>query len=333
METKLNVSTWKEFKLGELFTVSGTKTTTIEKLEIAGKGEFPYVTTQSSNNGVSGFYNLYTEKSNVLVIESAVRGFCSYQEKDFSASDHVEKLIPNFVLNKYIALFFCTLINKNQYRFSYGRKSNQEQIRNIVVKLPICSDGSPDYSFMEKYSKNLWFEDQLRTSIKKSDQVIDSTVWKDFFLEEIFNIKYGVNLELVNCEITDDISGVNFVARTAENNGVVARVMKIPEIIPQKAGTISLAAGGSVLSTFVQAEDYYSGRDLYVLTPKKEIDIFAKLFLCTIIKVNAYKYAYGRQANKTLKKLVLMLPVKTDGTPDFEYMSSFMNKLKFADLI
>lgn len=44
--------------------------------------------------------------------------------------------------------------------------------------------------------------------------------FKEFKLSEIFEINYGVNLELNNCsECTkNENSSVNFVARTAENN-------------------------------------------------------------------------------------------------------------------
>lgn len=124
---------------------------------------------------------------------------------------------------------------------------------------------------------------------------------------DLFYVEYGVNLELLNCEETtaDDVDGVNFVSRTANNNGVVAVVKKIDGIMPQKAGTLSCAGGGSVLETFVQTKPYYSGRDLYVLASKKPMSIQEKLFYCMCIKANAYRYNYGRQANKTLKGIQL----------------------------
>jgi len=126
-------------------------------------------------------------------------------------------------------------------------------------------------------------------------------------VKDLFTVKYGVNLELMTLETVsaNDKYGVNFVARTAENNGVVARVRKIDGIEPQSAGVLSCAGGGSVLSTFVQTEPFYSGRDLYTLTPKKEMSLQEKLYWCMCIKANGYKYTYGRQANKTLKDIEL----------------------------
>jgi len=151
----VKTATWKKFKLEDLFDVFGTKTTKISVLEIYGQGEYPYITTQSSNNAVAGYYNFYTEKGNVLVIDSAVTGFCSYQKRNFSASDHVEKLAPKFHLNKYIGLFLATVINQDGFRYNYGRKYNQEKIKNTIIKLPADSSGSPDWIFMENYIKAL----------------------------------------------------------------------------------------------------------------------------------------------------------------------------------
>ena len=124
-------------------------------------------------------------------------------------------------------------------------------------------------------------------------------------VKDLFDVKYGINLELNSCEITAEKDGINFVSRTSENNGVVARVKIIPGKKPQPAGVITCAAGGSVMSSFVQNKPFYSGRDLYILTPKNEMTLEEKLFYCLALKMNAYRYQYGRQANKTLKEIEL----------------------------
>ena len=157
-----DVKKWKHYLVSDLFDVSGTKTTKISDLETFGAGGFPYITTQSVNNGVAGFYDHSTEKGNVLVIDSAVAGFCSYQERDFSASDHVEKLTPKFELNKYIGLFMASVINMERYRYSYGRKFNQIKIRDTKIKLPVDnSTGNPDWVRMESYIKSLPHSDKI----------------------------------------------------------------------------------------------------------------------------------------------------------------------------
>jgi len=130
-------------------------------------------------------------------------------------------------------------------------------------------------------------------------------------LSNLFDIKYGVNLELNALEENEKRTEnfIPFVSRTENNNGVSAFVKLDPKIRPIAKNTLTVAAGGSVLSTFLQPFDYYSGRDLYFLTPKKEMAERELIFYALCIKKNKYKYNYGRQANKTLKDLMVPLDV------------------------
>lgn len=124
-------------------------------------------------------------------------------------------------------------------------------------------------------------------------------------ISDLFDVKYGVNLELVNLEecLKNDLDSINFVSRTEKNNGISAYVERNFDIEPNPARTISVAGGGSVLATFYQHEEYYSGRDLYVLIPKKEYTELEMLYFVYCIRLNKYRYNYGRQANKTLKDI------------------------------
>ena len=158
---------------------------------------------------------------------------------------------------------------------------------------------------------------------------IDMTDWKEFEVQELFNVVYGVNLELVNCIETnkDDPEAVAFVSRTESNNGVSAYVKPVPGVEPQPKDTITVAGGGSVLATFLQTQPFYSGRDLYLLYPKESIPHKAKLFIVTVIKANKYRYNYGRQANVTLPRLKLRLPAMPNGKPDWQWMESYIDSL------
>lgn len=122
-------------------------------------------------------------------------------------------------------------------------------------------------------------------------------------VSSLFGVHYGSNLELNR--LTLDSGGVNFVSRTANNNGVSAKVQRIPGLAPIKSGVLTVAGGGSVLETFVQPEPFYSGRDLYYLDPKIEMTLQQKLFYCMCIRKNKYRFNYGRQANRTLKDLFI----------------------------
>lgn len=148
------------FNLSDLFKIKGAKTTSVLELEEHGKGKYPYVTTQATNNGIEEFYDYYTEGGEVITFDSAVIGYCAYQLLPFSASDHVEKLIPKFKINKYTALFLVTILNQEQYRYNYGRKCSQTRMRKIKIKLP-TENGKPDFKFMENYIKSLPYSSSI----------------------------------------------------------------------------------------------------------------------------------------------------------------------------
>ncbi|MDR3306080.1 MAG: restriction endonuclease subunit S [Endomicrobium sp.] len=159
---KIDTSNWTGFTVSDLFEVIGTKTTLKYDLDtIYGYGEHPYITTRATNNGVTGFYDYKTEQGNVLVADSAVTGFVSFQDKEFTASDHVELLKPKFALNKYIAMFLTTMFMKGAYKYAYGRKFNQDRIKSTILLLPVDEQGSPDWKYMEDYIKSLPYSSNI----------------------------------------------------------------------------------------------------------------------------------------------------------------------------
>lgn len=136
-------------------------------------------------------------------------------------------------------------------------------------------------------------------------------------VSDLFWVNYGVNLELNALE--QDINGINFVSRTSKNNGVSAKVKRIGSVEPLPGGTITVAGGGSVMETFLQMTPYYSGRDLYYLTPKVNMSNEVKLYYCHCLRSNKFKFSYGRQANVTLADL--QIPA-LESIPDYVHSMS-----------
>jgi hypothetical protein len=126
-------------------------------------------------------------------------------------------------------------------------------------------------------------------------------------VSDLFEVNSGLNLEL-NSLVIDKQNGINFVSRTSKSNGVSAKVRVLPDVTPIPAGTISVAASGSVMETFLQIEPYYSGYHLFYLVPKISLSNEEKLYYCTCLRSNKFRYSYGRQANSTLKDLLIPSP-------------------------
>src|SRR5665647_2711681 len=102
----------------------------------------------------------------------------------------------------------------------------------------------------------------------------------------LFNISNGNSLELLNLEQCPKSHplAINFVSRTEKNNGISAFVKKNEQFTANPANTISVAVSGSVLSSFMQPQPYYTGFHVFVLSPKKMMSKLELLFYCQCIR-------------------------------------------------
>src|SRR5690242_15931218 len=88
-------------------------------------------------------------------------------------------------------------------------------------------------------------------------------------LHALFEIQHGSKLDLnkmEHCGSRDD-DAVAFIGRSGERNGFVGFVRKLDALDPFSAGLITVALGGSALSSFVQARPFYTAQNIDVLQP------------------------------------------------------------------
>ncbi len=331
----LDTKNWKYFRIDELFDLKNGRVNNASELEDGN--DIPYVGAKKSDNGIMRYVkmeNNKVSKGNCIVFITDGQGsvgYANYMDRDFLGTINVV-CGYNKNLNELSGQFIATVFGLERPRYSWGRKL-KNTLPSTVLKLPATPSGDPDWQWMEDYIKSLHSE-PITTGCN-DPKSLDSVSWSDFQVKELFNVKYGINMELKACTETrkDDPEAIAFVARTSENNGVSAFVKCEEGKTPQPAYTITVAGGGSVLSTFLQIRPFYSGRDLYLLIPKHEISNYGKLFIVTVLQVEKYRFNYGRQANKTLSDLNLHLPITSDGKPDWQFMEDYMKSLPYGDRI
>lgn len=153
---------------------------------------------------------------------------------------------------------------------------------------------------------------------------------KLFLLNNIVDITYGNKFDLQN--MTFDAPSVNFISRTASNNGVSARVDRVYNVEPYPGGCLTIALGGSIGAAFYQGEPFYTAQNIAVLRFKEDVSYLAKLYLCQIIKFevkNKFR-AFGRELNRHIKTdFSVELPVNEDNCPDWKFMEEFIKSLKY----
>lgn len=163
--------------------------------------------------------------------------------------------------------------------------------------------------------------------------MIDTSAWKEFHLYDIFDIDMGNKMDKGKMPDGD----IAFVGRTANNNGINARVGnvinhdKYGTVSPYNAGCITLALGGSIGSCFIQEEPFYTSQNVAVLIPKNKQSDSALRFVTSVITHSVLHGKYGaftEELNKHIKTdFVIKLPATSDGQPDWVYMETYMKQI------
>lgn len=129
------------------------------------------------------------------------------------------------------------------------------------------------------------------------------------------------------CKMTPDEDGIPFVTRTATNNGVGGLVEPVEGVTPYPAGSLSIALGGSIGSTFLQTKEFYTSQNVAVLQPKSNLDSGILLFLARLIEKECSKrfVAFGRELNKHIKRdFTIKLPLIEKDKPNWPIIASIV---------
>lgn len=155
----MNTTKWQWFKVGDIFHIESCKCNNASELLEKGD-EVAYIGAKKSNNGVMNYTKrderLVTKGNCIVFIGDGAGsvGYCIYQPEDFIGSS---TLIAGYNdnLNSFNAQFFIAILDRERYRYSFGRKYRQEKVKQTKIKLPVTKDGKPDWVFMENYIKSL----------------------------------------------------------------------------------------------------------------------------------------------------------------------------------
>lgn len=179
----LNISKWKVFKYagndGIFIIKNGYYNKKPFKTE---KGSIPFIGSTEYNNGVTEYYSINDINNNHKDERSPAQDICKklfdgncitvsnngsvgnafYQPKEFTCSHDINVLyLKDRAMNKYIAMFICTIIKLEKYRWNYGRKWRPARMPESEISLPTTANGRPDYEYMEQYIKSLPYSSSL----------------------------------------------------------------------------------------------------------------------------------------------------------------------------
>ena len=333
----LNVETWKEFRLGDLFSemykaeahVKGE----LECYDIPSENTIRFISRTEMNNGCdcyvlnNGLSGI--ERANAIAIGDTT-ATCFYQGEDFVCGDHMVICRGEWI-DLHTALFIISLLKREKYKYSCGRAFKMELISNTMLKLPATADNTPDWDYMKSYIKSLNHK-PLATANRGGyeSHTLGVKEWKDFRLGDYFEIKKGKRLT------SDDQTEGNtpYIGAIDSNNGIANYIGQ--EAI-YSGNTISLSYNGSVGEAFYQPKPFWATDDVNVLYFRKENGVafnkYIALFICAILRQEKYRYSYGRKwVLESMKSTIIKLPEK-DGKPNWLYMESYIKALPYGDRI
>lgn len=221
-------------------------------------------------------------------------------DKPFYTAFHVACLRPRIEMSREQILYYCAAIFSNRYRFSYGRQANRT-LKSILVP-SLCE--IPDYVERVNITR---FEGCNKPAESIVSNALDVSGWKPFLLNNLFVIKKGKRLTKANMSTGQ----TPFIGSTDSNNGITATVGQSPT---HDGNTISLSYNGSVAEAFYQPVLFWATDDVNVLYPKFSMSPETALFICTIIRMEKYRYNYGRKWHlDRMRESIIRLPSMPQG--------------------
>ena len=164
---------------------------------------------------------------------------------------------------------------------------------------------------------------------------VDTSQWGEFLLKDIATLTNGNKFD--KNKMSHDNPSINFVSRTGFNNGISDFVDKIEGAEPYPAGAITLALGGSVGSTFVQPQPFYTGQNVGVIEFENKSEKMKQFVAVVLNKVCSTQFsAFKNEINKHFKRdLAIPLPLKSSADPsnytqqdiDWTYMETVMSRV------
>lgn len=260
------------------------------------------------------------------------------QPAPFYTAQNIKVLKPKYDMSLVEKLFYCAAIQHNRFRYhSHSREANST-FDSIIVPSP----NEIPKSFLNSKIISSDVSPVFNTIIN-----LDTSNWQYFRFKDIFEIRKGFYNKK-----PEPVTGGNipFIGATDSNNGItsycdietIERTSKTGDNNNAplseklfKADCITVSNNGSIGFAFYQQREFTCSHDvnpLYLLD--RPLNIYIGIFLCTVIEIERYRWAYGRKWRPArMPDSLIKLPVTPEGKPDWVFMESFIKSRAYSNLL
>ena len=155
---------------------------------------------------------------------------------------------------------------------------------------------------------------------------IDTTKWKNFVIEDLFDIKRPSARSQSDYEEGE----IPFIASGNYNNGVLKYLMPKDNEVLDKGNCITVSPVDG--SSFYQKEDFLgrggAGSSI-ILLYNEHLNEKNGIFIATIIRKICSKYGYSDMGSKeSIRKEIIKIPVDNNNNPYWDYMERYMKNIE-----
>lgn len=335
----VDTSTWKPFRVGDLFTLERGKLSRVNDL---CEGNTPYVGCSNANNGVIGFYDvdtIYLTQGPCIVFIGAGNGSAGYQiYKDgiFACSSGNVCGYCN-AMSMESACFIVSVMDAMQnisHEWSFSNGRTLSKLQEQIILLPATPDGEPDWAYMETYMQQVLDREEmfaehlasLTAEAVADGHVIDTSTWKAFRMADGlgFVCHHGSRLNK-SVRIDGDIP---FVTAGFENRGV-------SQFIGNDVTVYSDAITVDMFGNCFFQQGQCAGDDNVYFFVNDAISHYCKLFLSSAVYASVVnRFDYSSQFRQSdADSLSVLLPATFDGAPDWAYMEQYMKDVMAVEAL
>lgn len=220
--------------------------------------------------------------------------------------------------------------------YDYSTKMTRIDILNMNVLLPVDSNENIDFQFMEErireLSAYLSVSGLDNYNLSKNEisalnlYYSNNVIYKKYKLGEgndrLFDItspkkRFNANTVQFNGKYP-------YVVRSSINNGIRGYITQDEQYL-NAGNTISF--GQDTATIFYQEKPYFTGDKIKIMT-YRDCPLYPELacYLLTVMRKAFQCFAWGQSSfNETiLKNVEISLPIKTDGTIDYNFITTFI---------
>ena len=357
---------WREYVIGDLFEVLTSKKK-FNAIDVVFGGKYRYVARGDGNNGIRGYITeneQYLNEANTISFGQDTATMF-YQNEPYFTGDKIKVFRPkkHIEFNRNTAQIFISAMKKAFSSFSWGSSSYNVSVLNATkIQLPtIIENGTPKiaFDFIEKFIATLNAERiatlnaYLKTTglreytLNAEEQValdgLAKVVWGKFRIEDVLvwqkNISELNPLHLNALTVSDE-KKYPFYGQAITNNGIIEYRHLKDDVLNNPSGKPTILVHSNNQNTVYLDTPFYlkDGHGATSVLQSEHLNkLSAQFFIATIKKVILQKYTYNSKATKIeLKNTEINLPVKSDKTPDYDYMNlviSAMQKVVIKNVV